>query len=105
MGLWGCRGEGDNGKMRVGVGGDGFPQQGKCGLEHETRATRDGLILLSCSADLEVCGCGEYPLWECGVFPGLLCVLLQLNATSNIAPWKDGWMDVFLCAIPLFNPQ
>lgn len=40
----------DNGKTRVGVGGDGFPQLGKCGFKHEIRATGDGCFLIeSCS--------------------------------------------------------
>jgi len=59
--------------MKVGVGLNGFLQPGKCNLEHEIRATGDGCsLIVSCFADLEVCGCNEYLACDCVGFSRLL---------------------------------
>lgn len=57
------------------------PHGKKYGLEHETRdgCSLSSWILLSCSADWDVCGANECLGWDWGGFPGLFCIPLHLD--------------------------
>lgn len=78
--------------------GDGFPQPGKCGLEHEIRATGDGCFLIeSCPPVLLT--------WRfvavMNILPGIVeaslgCSVFSCSSTQGrLYDSTDGWLDLF----------
>lgn len=65
----------------------GFRGMGFCSHGNATQSMKSepleiaarSIVSSSFSADLEVCGCNEYLARDCGGFPGLLCIHIQLN--------------------------
>lgn len=83
-------------KNKGGGWGSGFLQPGKCGLEHEIRATGWLLphwVLLSCSADLDICGCNEY-----------LAAIVASSLSCSIFNWTQHKVDwLFSCSTTWWN--
>lgn len=97
----------DNGKTRVGVGVDGFPQPGKYGLEHEIRATGDGCSLIEfCSPVLLT--------WRfvavMNILPGIVeaslgCSVFSCSSTQGrLDDATEGWLDLFFFLFSCSTP-